>query len=92
MKQVSVKKPLHMDPCPEVWYYRYCYKNSLMRLILLNYHGGDCSRVHVFMYTDTVQLAQHCVLVRLTCTTWYVHYMYTDMDSVNHLHNEVSCL
>ena len=34
------------------------------------------------MYTDMVQLAR--VLVRLTCTTWYVHYMYTDMDSVNH--------
>ena len=51
-----------------------------MRLTLLNYHGGDCSRVHVCMYTETVQLAQHCGLVRLTCTTWYVHYMYTDMN------------
>ena len=59
--------------------------NVSVILELLDYHGRVviiCYRVHVCMYTDMVQLAH--VLVRLTCTTWYIHYMYTDMDSVNH--------
>ena len=80
-----MKKTMHMEQCPKVLYdKKYCDRNIMSFLSCLDYHGRveiNCRRVHVCTQT-TVQLVH--VLVRLTCTFWYVHYMYTDMDSVNH--------